>query len=1082
AAFDGSGDGDGIIGMFINTLPVRVRIPPDQNTTEWLQQLRREQFNVRNYEHTPLATIQSASALPSGAALFDTFLVFDHREQMRALDALDPRCAGFRLQEQTTFPISLHAFGEDELLLQLQYYRSRFDDRAIARMLGHLLVLLQEMVTKSDQPTSALQFVDAKEQRALVNDLNNTTNALADVIPSTPNAIDQTLHALLNLQASRTPEAIAVQIGDKTLTHAELDARATTLAFALRDRGVKANVLVGICMERSLEMVVSLVAVLKAGGAYVPMDPEYPADRLSFMLNDAQCPVLLTQRRLLERSLADLAPEVASTRLCVDDSWPSLNEAHGAGRDTTLAESSPDDLAYMIYTSGSTGRPKGAMNRHRGIVNRLLWMQREYQLTSQDAVLQKTPFSFDVSVWEFFWPLLTGARLVLAKPGGHRDPEYLKDLISETQITVCHFVPSMLRAFLDGVGPQPQPTLLRDVMCSGEALSNELQERFFRRFPDVRLHNLYGPTEAAVDVTFWQCDKKSPRKIVPIGKPVDNTTMYVLDPHMQPVPIGVPGELFIGGVQVGAGYHNRPELTAERFLVDPFASDTSRRMYRTGDRARWLEDGTLEYLGRLDFQVKLRGFRIEIGEIESTIAEDAAMCENVVVLREDPGIDPRLVAYYVIAPNVTVSHEDLASRLSARLPAHMVPSVFVSLPAMPLSPSGKLDRKALPAPDTQVRIAAFVTPRDDVEMRVLRIWHEVLGASRISVADRFNDVGGNSLAALRVFGRLKAEFSREIPLVEMLRHDTVEKLADLLRDGSRVDSWQCVVPFATTGKGPPVFLPHAQTGYVLVYQHLAQALGDTFPVYGLQALGNFGNQEPMESIPQLVEYYLAEILKLYPTGPLILFGVSFGGWLALELSRELQGLGRSVILTGMYDTEAPGHPRYSRYGRIVRTVKDRGGVSFAKLRKLFVVPMPRLLAPKTFYKSAGALYRNFRSTGDWWWNLHMRRIRLERKFRTTNPPHDLALPTNLTRFRIASHRIAAQFAPAPYHEPVLYVRAQQRDFGVTPDNTRGWGPVLSDMTIVEVPGGHLDGMFPPHVADVARILRERIEAQSTVGA
>ncbi len=838
SALDGDPAVDQMVGLIINTLPVRVRIVPDQTVVAWLSQIRQDQVAVRAAEHTPLMQVQRASAVPSGIPLFDTLVVYEHERQWETFEKIHPRFKNFRIQEKTSFPISLHAYGETKLVLRLEYDDARFEEPAVDAMLGHLAALLRAMVANGEAPVTSLEMLSPAEHDRVVNGSNETARQW-------PGAAE-TLTELLRTSAAQSPAAIAVICGDESLTYAELEARATTLARALGTYGAGPGVLVGICMERSVEMVVALVGVLKSGSAYVPLDPEYPADRLAFMLADAQCPVVLTQERVVDGVLASIA-SADSMMLSIDRDWSRIAADAAAAPPGVAA--GPDDLAYMIYTSGSTGKPKGALNFHRGIVNRLLWMQAEYKLGPDDVVLQKTPFSFDVSVWEFFWPLITGARLVLAEPGGHRDPGYLERVVRERRVTVMHFVPSMLRAFLDG-SANMSGTSLRDVMCSGEALPFDLQERFFAQLPETRLHNLYGPTEAAVDVTYWQCRRNDPRGVVPIGRPVANTRMYVLDPARRPVPIGVPGELYIGGTQVGAGYHRRPELTAERFLTDPFANAPNARVYRTGDRARWLADGTLEYLGRLDFQVKLRGFRIEIGEIEAALAGVAGVRHAAVVLRSDPGTEPRLVAYSVpVAAEIPA--QVLREALGATLPSYMVPPVFVALATLPLSPSGKLDRKALPAPERDRSQPAATAPRDSVEARLLRIWQDVLGTKGIGVTDHFNDVGGNSLAAVRVFTRVAKEFGNQLQLAAMLSHDTIEQLAVLLREPADTTSWNCIVPFSTTGSGIPIFCLHAQTGYVLIYQHFAKAIAGHHPVYGIQAVGNWGTQEPQETVEEM---------------------------------------------------------------------------------------------------------------------------------------------------------------------------------------------------------------------------------------
>jgi amino acid adenylation domain-containing protein/FkbH-like protein/non-ribosomal peptide synthase protein (TIGR01720 family) len=781
--FDGS---ERMVGLFLNTVPVRARVAPQASVSEWLQRLQRSLAELRAHETTSLASIQRWSDVPRGTPLFDSVLVV---ENFPGTESLAGASSGVtfespRILERTHYPVMLIVLPGERLVVRCMYDATRFDADAITWVLGDLEAVLRRFVA---EPLGMLREVDAISHSPTVSAISEQErelvlrewNATARSYPR-----DVVLHELIGAQASRTPDAVALDFCGETLTHGELDARATTLARALAARGVRPGVMVGVCMERSIELVVALVAVLKAGAAYVPMDPEYPADRLAFMLADARCPVLLTQERVAASALAGLAEQGGAQSvaiLCVDRDWDRI-ASEGAGV-RELPKAAPSDLAYMIYTSGSTGQPKGAMNRHSGIVNRLLWMQDSFALTPGDVVLQKTPMSFDVSVWEFFWPLLAGARLVLAEPGGHRDAAYVAGVIRETGVTVMHFVPSMLRAFLDS-GAATLPTTLRDVMCSGEALPYELQERFFAQFPATRLHNLYGPTEAAVDVTVWSCVRGDARKIVPIGRPIANTQVYVLDAAMEPAPVGESGELYLGGVQVGAGYHRRPELTDEKFVRDIFSDDQSARLYRTGDSARWLSDGTIEYLGRLDFQVKLRGFRIELGEIEAALNASDAVRDSAVVLRTDPGTEPRLVAYYVAEPGTPTSATELRAHLAETLPAHMLPAAFVAVAEMPLSPSGKLDRKAFPAPelDEAAQSRNYVAPRSDAETILADIWARVLRVQRVGVEDNFYELGGDSILSIQIAARAR-EAGLPVTVAAITKHATIADLVTTL-DGA----------------------------------------------------------------------------------------------------------------------------------------------------------------------------------------------------------------------------------------------------------------------------------------------------------
>jgi amino acid adenylation domain-containing protein len=571
------------------------------------------------------------------------------------------------------------------------------------------------------------------------------------------------LHELVAEQAARTPDAPALMFQDHILSYGALERRANQLAHYLRARGVGPDVVVGVCAERSIEMVVALLAILKAGGAYLPLDPSYPPDRLAYMLEDAKAPVLLTQAALADR----LSPTDA-VMVRLDADWPHIARGPTTPPDSSVA---PDNLAYVIYTSGSTGRPKGVMNAHRGIVNRIAWMQDAYRLTPADRVLQKTPFGFDVSVWEFFWPLAFGATLVIARPGGHQEPAYLAELIERAGVTVTHFVPSMLQAFLEAADLSRCHTL-RDTMCSGEALPVETQDRFLQQLPG-RLHNLYGPTEAAVDVSAWACRLESDATQVPIGHPIHNIALHVLDRRLEPVPVGVAGELHIGGVGVARGYLGRPGLTAERFVPSPFAS--GERLYRTGDLARWRPDGALDYLGRIDHQVKIRGFRIELGEIEAALLAHAEIEQAAVIAREDAG-DRRLVAY-VVGRGAAPQPAALRAHLQRTLPDYMVPTAFVRLDHLPLSPNGKLDRKALPAPDRQPA-ADHVAPRTPTEQTLAAIWQDVLKLPRVGANDNFFECGGNSLSATRAVARIQQELRVALPLRTIFTTPTLGELAE----------------------------------------------------------------------------------------------------------------------------------------------------------------------------------------------------------------------------------------------------------------------------------------------------------------
>ncbi|MEH1773540.1 amino acid adenylation domain-containing protein [Nostoc sp.] len=623
---------EGLIGFFVNTLVMRTNLSGNPSFCELLGRVREMAMDAYSHQDLPFEMLVEALQPErdlSHTPLFQVAFVLQNAP-MSQLELTGLTVSPLVVEGTTSrFDLTLSMQNTAAGLVGLwEYNTDLFDANTIERMTGHFVTLLAGIIANPNERISQLPLLTAVEQQQLLVEWNSTQ---ADY------PLDKCIHQLFEEQVKRTPNAVAVVFENQQLTYHQLNAKANQLAHYLRSLGVQADVLVGIYIERSLEMIVGLLGILKAGGAYVPLDPDYPQERLSFMLEDAQLRVLLTQQQLIER-----LPEHQAQIVCLDTDWQSISVS---SQDNPITGVQDTNLAYVIYTSGSTGKPKGAMNTHLGIYNRLLWMQQAYQLTPVDCILQKTPFSFDVSVWEFFWPLITGARSVLAKPGGHKDTAYLANLIQEQQVTTLHFVPSMLRAFVEEESVKNCSSLKR-VICSGEALPKELQERFFARL-DCELHNLYGPTEAAIDVTYWQCKPDGNLRTVPIGRAIANTQIYILDSHLQPVPIGIPGELHIGGVGLARGYLNRPDLTNEKFIPSPFSDDLHSRLYKTGDLARYLSDGNIEYLGRIDNQVKLRGFRIELGEIEAALTQHQAVGETVVIAREDDPDNKRLVAYIV---------------------------------------------------------------------------------------------------------------------------------------------------------------------------------------------------------------------------------------------------------------------------------------------------------------------------------------------------------------------------------------------------------------------------------------------------
>lgn len=741
-------------GVWSSHVPVHVELDPHKQFSTSLESLHRELATTRQHgsfardladRHPELGVKRNRDGQPVWSVVV---------EQVESCDEYTP-IAGCDL---------IVLCAEDGLAMMWLYDACVFADDEIMSMRHHFVTFLRNAVRDEQGPVGRIPLLTEAEFHRLTVEWNDTRVEYPQ---------DRCLHQVFEIQAEKTPDRVAVVFEGERLTYADLNRRANQLAHWLRSEGVGPDVHVGIAVERSLELLVGLYAILKAGAAYVPLEPGYPEERIAEIVQDAEIPIVLTQAHLRH-----VLPPAGARILCMDTEWDALIAGQSIENPDGLG--TMENLAYTIYTSGSTGKPKGVMNTHRGILNRLCWMQDTYGLTASDRVLHKTPFSFDVSVWELFWPCMYGASLIVARPEGHKDNDYLVRIIVDQQITVTHFVPSMLQLFLQAPNVK-ECRSLRDVICSGEALPADLRDRFFAQL-DARLHNLYGPTEAAVDVTFWQCRRGDRSTIVPIGRPVANTQIYILDRLMQPVPVGIPAELYIGGVQVARGYLNRPELTAERFVPDPFRDEPGARLYKTGDLARYHPDGNIEYLGRSDHQVKLQGFRIELGEIESVLCRHPAVREAVVTVYGDTPADKRLVAYMVSELGSPVSDRLVRDYLKRRLPDHMVPSVFMWLEALPLNPNGKLDRRRLPAPvGERLLKEACHAPCDEMEKTMAGIWRDVLKTSNVGVDDNFFELGGNSFLSILAVDRMREALRVDIPVTRLFQYPTIASLARCLR-------------------------------------------------------------------------------------------------------------------------------------------------------------------------------------------------------------------------------------------------------------------------------------------------------------
>jgi polyketide synthase PksN len=895
-----------LVGFFVNMVPIRTRGIGDLPFLESARAVQNAMVSALA-SRCPFPALVRALNL-SGQEAHPVFqAAFEYQNFLRhaQADAIKDVSAGAL---SVTFLEGLYQEGEYELALEvleqadgfqvnLKYNPTLLRDQTATRMLAQLLMLLDSATSNPQRALSTELILPSSERQTLLEKWNSTDCSYPT---------DACIHHFFERQARRTPKAIAITCDDKSLSYAELDVRSRRLALHLQGLGVKPDALVGLCLERSLEMVTAILAVLRAGGAYLPLDPDYPEERLAFMVKDSQTSWILSQSHLEPK--VDRIKCQGAHVLFLDKPQRRTSKT-STGRRRLSRDVKSSNLAYVLYTSGSTGVPKGVMVEHRAVCNRILWMQREYRLGTKDRVLQKTPFSFDVSGWEFHWPLLAGARLVLAAPGKHKDPEYLCDVIQDQGITALHFVPSMLQAFL-ALERAGECRSLKHVFCSGEELTSGHAERFFDRFDKTSLHNLYGPTEAAIDVTYKKCEKHAAR--ITLGKPISNVRLYVTDPQLRLLPIGLVGELCIAGDALARGYLNRPELTADRFVANPF--ETGSLLYRTGDLARWNSDGEIEFLGRLDQQVKIRGCRIELGEIEAALISVEGIRDAVVLVQPDATAN-RLVAFYV-ASSQTASESRLRAELGNRLPDYMIPSVFVQLRQLPLTPSGKLDRRSLLHHAPMPRNATDTHPGNETEVRLAALWSEALGVKSVGTHQSFFDIGGHSLSALNLMTQINSEFGTKLPLGTFFEAKCIAELALRLNASRGRQPHSYVTPLQPHGSRPPFFLIPGIGGNGFGFLPLSRALGADQPVFLFEPPGLQGERDPMSSIPELASFYISQLPSQPPRLGCRLAGWSMGGVVAYEMACQMEKRRMPVDSLILIDSYLPEHfEHFSRMSR-----------------------------------------------------------------------------------------------------------------------------------------------------------------------
>jgi amino acid adenylation domain-containing protein len=1039
-----------LIGLFANPLVFRTGLSGDPPFRELLRRVREVAVEAYANEEVPFERLieeLKPERTLSHAPLFQVLLTLQNAS-----------AAPLRLADLSVTPLPLRAEiarydltlsftdRKEEMSASLQYNTDLFQAATARRMLAHLKVLLGGIVEDPARRLSHLPLMGAEERHQVLVEWNQTEVEYPK---------EMTVHRLFEEQAKRTPDAVAVELEGEGLTYEELHRRSNRLARYLQGLGVGPEVLVGLCVERSLNMVVALLGILKAGGAYLPLDPAYPAERLRHMLEDSDAALVMT-----DRAVASSVSMSSARTVVFDTLWDAIAEQSDESLESVVA---PHSLAYVIYTSGSAGRPKGVEIEHRSLANYARYIGELYALRPGDRCLQFASLSFDASAGEIFSTLSSGATLVLRTEEMIATAAAFFAKCREWKLTAVDLPTSYWHELIASASAESLalPESLRLVVFGGEkAFPDRLAQWQERAAEGVRFLNGYGPSEATVAATFWELSVgglKSGSRTVPIGRPIANARTYVLDETLQPVAAGILGELYIGGVGLARGYRKRPDLTTERFIQDPFRGG-GERLYRTGDRVRYRSDGNLEYFGRADEQVKLRGFRVEPGEVETALRAHPAVREAAVVLKGEAA-HQRLVAYLVQREGETPLATDLRSFLKRTLPDFMIPAAFVTLAALPLTPNGKVDRKALPElggarPGLERK---YVAPRDLVEIKLARLWQRVLNLDRVGMQDDFFELGGHSLLAVRLLFEVEKSFDRRLPLSVIFDAPTVGQLASLLREEGWSPSWSSLVPIQAGGSRPPLYCVHALGGNVLTYKLLSRHLGPDQPIYALQAQGLDGTQPPHTRVEDMAAHYIKAIGQLQPEGPYPLAGFSFGGVVAFEMARQLRVAGQKVSLVALLDTDnlpaPPPDPESPAQLGYLGFVARRLRIHLGRLRRL---------RPK----EAVSYFRDKAEVAVQW---------IRGTIRARQEWHSLPEPIRIVN--AANTQAARAYVPGSYEGPVTLFRACERRRTNPSDPDLGWAEVCrGGLEIVEIPGGHFSILEEPEVQELARELGARLAA------
>ncbi len=1022
---------DNIIGFFVNTLVLRTDLEGNPTFHEVLNRIKETTLDAYTHQTVPFELVVQSlhpRRTVNRNPFFDVMLFLQNvnpaKLQISGIQAefmeIEQRTSEFDFVfDLTETPDGLQGFCE--------YDTDLFEDASMARFITHFQNFLFQAINKPDEHIEIFSLLSESERNQLLVEWNQTSHL--HIGP-------ETLSSLFEAQVRQTPDQVAVICKAESLSYSVLNERANQLAAHLIALGVKKETIIGVCLDRSLELLVTIFGVLKAGAVYLPLDPAYPSERLKFMLSDSQAPWLVTDASL-NKIFSDFPGQIINLGEIPPTPDPLGNP---------LCEINGNNACYMIYTSGSTGRPKGVIGLHNATINRLTWMWEAYPFEYGEICCQKTSLSFVDSIWEIFGPLLKGIPLIIIPEAESKDTRLFVNELAKNHVSRLVLVPSLLRLMLETYTNLDQllPTL-HFWVSSGEALSIDLAEEFLKRMPGRTLLNLYGSSEVAADSTYYEVKKSDKR--IGIGRPICNTETYILDDHMQPVPIGVTGEIYIGGAGLARGYWKNPEMTRERFLPHPFDTTPNTRVYKTGDLGRYWPDGNIEYLGRADFQVKIRGYRVELGEIQNVIAEYPGVKQTLVITSSSVE-SQRIIAYIVLHPFTTVTQAELHRFVKERLPDYMLPGAWVFLNEFPLTPSGKINQLVLPAPDQDLleHKLTYHAPNDELELRLVKLWEHLLEISPIGIDDNFFEIGGHSMLVVRLITQLERELGKPLSLALIFHAPTISLMASVLRKDGWRPTWSSLVPIRTTGTLPPLFCVHADGG-AFFYTRFSSFLSPQQPFYGLQARGLDGIDPPFTNVKDMASHYISEIRTIQHKGPYLISGFSMGGVVIYEMAQQLLVAGEQSLIIFL-DAPSPDYPEII------------GTTSLEKIKRLFSMELSPMI------------------------NRLLHRLDQRRRWLTDELlckfflffDRPLSPSLRIHRIRNLNHQISDEYQPKPLNGQAVILRASQQPAGAKPDPTLGWSQYIQGrISEYIIPGDHESIFVEPHVRELANKLQTSID-------